>query len=303
MLAAAILQPILQFLVFAQDPAFTVLPGSASVQPVTVRMVTRLGEEGLERLSPFFPGTRLSGLVIYLHPDLDSVPEDVRRHLHPGTAGLALLNRNQIHLLLDEARLQPPGDLRTVVDHELVHMLLHAHSGEGADFVPRWFHEGLAQEMSGAAYLGMREADIAIPAQTMKLLRFSDLRTGFPKDNYGLRLAYGQSFSYVAFLKRKVGLETLLRAARMADREQWFRNGFLSVTGAPLVFQEELWRDYLVNDSGALWRRMRSDCFAYLMIPGTVLLVWATRRAVIRDRRSRLRLEQAEVDNREDLGA
>ena len=129
-----------------------------------------------------------------------------------------------------------------------------------------------------------------------KLPRFSDLRTGFPKDNYSLRLAYAQSFSYLAFLKRKFGLETLLHAARAADQDQWFRGGFLAITKAPLIHQEVLWLDYLENNSGALWRRIQSNCFYYLMIPGSILLALATRRALLRDRRSRIRLEQAEVD-------
>lgn len=303
MLAATILPTILQILTFAQDPGFTVIPGSAAVQPATVRRVTRLVEAGLARLGPSFPGTQVSSLVIHLHADLDSVPIDIRRYLHPGTAGLALLQANQIHLILTEARLRPPGDLRSVVDHELVHILLHQHSGDGADHVPRWFHEGLAQELSGATYLGMKETDIAIPARVQRLLRFRDLRTGFPDGDYPLRLAYGQSFSYVAFLNRKFGLKTLLRAAALADADQWFRGGFLTTTGGALIHQEELWLDYLENDSGALWRRMRTDCFSYLMIPGTVLLIWATRRALLRDRRSKRRLEQDEIDESEELGA
>jgi len=297
MLASTILQLILHILALTQDHEVTVLPGSNAVPPSTIGRVERLARAGLARLSPSFPGAHLLGLEIYVHADLESVPETVREHLQPGIAGLALLDRNQIYLLVDRARSQPPGDLRNVVDHELVHMLLHRYVADYSRFVPRWFHEGLAQDLSGATYLGVSEEDIIVPAKMRRLLRFRDLRTGFPDDDYSLHLAYAQSFSYVAFLRRKFGLPTLLRAARAASQDQWFRGGFLAVTGAPLIHQEELWLDYLENNSGALWRRLQNDCFYYLMIPAAILLAWATRRAILRDRRSKSRLEHDELDD------
>lgn len=290
-----ILQTILSLPLVAQNPGVQVLPGSADIEDSTLRLVENLQSEGRQRLARFFPDTALQNVRIYVHLDLDSVPDEIQRHFHRGTAGLALLERKQIYLLLEEARLSPPGDLRSVVDHELVHLLLHAHSAAAGPYVPRWFHEGLAQELSGATYFGVSEEEIILPARMRKLLRFRDLRSTFPSDEYSLRLAYAQSFSYVSYLTRQHGIGMLLRAARGSDAENWFRAGFLAEAGTPLILEEEAWLDYLENESGAFWRRLQGDCFFYLMIPGSILLFWAAKRAVDRDRRTKMRLEREEL--------
>ncbi|MHC5064954.1 MAG: peptidase MA family metallohydrolase [Planctomycetota bacterium] len=294
-----ILQTFLSLPLVAQDPGIQVLPGSADIDPRSLRLVEKFQTEGLERLAPYFPDAVLEDVRIYVHRNLDSIPGEIRRFFHRGTAGLALLEQNLIFLLLEEANLSPPGDLRSVVDHELVHLLLHAHSREAGSFVPRWFHEGLAQELSGATYFGVSEEEIILPARMRKLLRFIDLRSSFPSEEYSLRLAYAQSFSYVSYLTRQHGVKMLLRAVQGCDSQNWFRAGFLSQAGTPLILEEEAWLDYLENESGAFWRRLQSDCFFYLMIPGSILLAWAAKKAMHRDRRTKLRLEEEDRIARE----
>ena len=119
-------------------------------------------ERGLENLQPLFPGTPSRGFRVVVHETATSLPEEIRAWVHPGAPGVALLGRQEIHLILGDIVAGGSTSLQTVVEHELVHILLHQFAGPGAELLPRWFHEGMAQHLSGATYLGAREEDLVI---------------------------------------------------------------------------------------------------------------------------------------------
>ena len=193
----------------------------------------------------------------------------------------------------------PPHDLATVIDHELVHVLLDQHCGRAAPYVSRWFHEGLAQELSGRPYVGMSEDDLVLTVRANRLLQFGSLRERFPRSRSELRRAYAQSFSFVAFLNRRFGLERLLEAARMSTPERGFRGGFYELTQVPMVDLEDQWREYIVHGSGAAYRFVLENCFSYVMILGVVLLAFAGMRRFQRDERAREKLERDEFAEQE----
>ncbi len=272
--------------------AFEVEPGNSRVDATTLSSVQQLTTAGLAELRPAFGNPVVPPFRVIAHADLESMPAAVRGQLHRGTAGLALLHRREIHLILEEARQQPPFDLGTVVRHELVHILLHDWAGDAAEFVPRWVHEGLAQALSGKLYLGASEDLLLFRAQTDRLLSLANLRRRFPEDRDELRAAYAQSFSFVSFLIRAVGLDRVLAATRNCVEETWFRGGFFRTTDEALINLEEEWRDYLARDSGAGMRFVLENCFSYLMVLAIVLLALAGIRVWNRDHEAQLRLER-----------
>ncbi|MEM7199891.1 MAG: hypothetical protein AAF628_06475 [Planctomycetota bacterium] len=240
-----------------------------------------------ERLRPWFPDVDLDGVRLLAHTSLDSVPAAIRARIHHQTAGVALLQRQEVHLVLEAVRMWPPHDLDTVLQHELVHILLHRHAGAGGAHVPRWFHEGLAQELSGAGYLGASEEDIAFAAATNGLRPFADLAWDFPRSTTGLRSAYAQSFSFVHYLRREVGLDGLLAAARRcrSNGPQAFADALREETGAILAYLERDWLDYLRTGSGAGFRALLGSCFSLLIVMALPLLVLAGARRWNRDHR------------------
>ncbi|MCA8942967.1 MAG: hypothetical protein KDB80_10445 [Planctomycetes bacterium] len=264
---------------------------AAGVDASTRAHVERLVEAGLARLTPMFPGTPKRSCVVTAHQSVDSLPPEVRASLHEGTAGVALLGRSEIHLILDESRHHPPHDLRTVVDHELVHILLDQFVGEAAPHVSRWFHEGLAQELSGGPYIGMSEDDLVIAARADRLFRFAELDQDFPGDRSGLRRAYAQSFSFVGFLRRRFGLDALLEAARQSTADGGFRAGFVAVTHGAMLHQVDEWREYVLTGSGAPLRFLMRNCFSFLVVIGFPLLAIAVIRRFRRDDAARRKLE------------
>lgn len=265
--------------------------GADGLPQAKVAAVRRLTVDALDNLGPAFP-VEVRPFRVVVHRELASVPGDVRRNLHEGTAGVALLTRLEVHLILDRAGIEPPNDLRTVVRHEVVHVLLYQLAG---GHVPRWFHEGLAQALTDATYLGVSEEDIAFHASTGNLLSFSSLRTDFPRRPAALRTAYAQSFSFVSFLQRRIGLDALLDVATKCGPDMTFPEAFLKDTGMPLVTLEEQWVHYVKTGSGAAWRVLLTSCFGLSMVAALPLLALAGARRWNRDLESRHKLERSDA--------
>lgn len=275
--------------------------GSDSVQDMVIDNVTGYMDAGIKRLKGRFPGTPNRPMRVVVYSDPESMPAHIRRLLAYRSPGLALLLRDEIHIVLDHLKYNPPGDLRTVVEHELVHVLLDQHVGKRAGpFVPRWFHEGLAQVLSEGLYLGIREEDIVWRVQQRTYLAFSDLSDGFPLNRDDLRLAYGQSFSFVSFLLGKVGLDTLLETARSCDSSQSFGQAFLKHTGKALGSYEQGWTDHVVHGSGAPYRYILGNCFMLLLAAALPLLAFAVMRRLRRDHVYRQKLAQEDVEDYEE---
>jgi len=291
--------------VAAQDPPVLLAtePGDTAVSPVAVASVQRLAVQALAKLSGTFVGGAKRPIRIVLHADAGSLPPAVAADLHPGTAGLALLGRDEIHILLDEAVREPPNDLRTVVVHELVHALLDQHAGDGAAFVPRWVHEGLAQTLSGGAYLGIEEENLLFAVSTRSGFRFTDLVLRFPRRDDLLRLAYAQSYSFVAYLVDRVGAEGIVEAARRCRADHAFDLGLLEVAGESQARFQAAWEDYILYGSGALPRLLLRNCFSLLVVLAVPLLIVAARQRLQRNRWRKQQLATAEALAAEALAA
>lgn len=263
--------------------------------PGLVTTVRSLAERAVARFTPTFPGLEPSPFRVFVHRDASSVPDRLKKLVHDGAAGLAWLPECEVHLLLDRLTANPPGDLETVVRHEAVHILLHQYAGPAGPFVPRWLHEGLAQILAGGTYLGVTDEDIYFPARTGTLIAFSKLEDRFPRGALPLRTAYAQSFSFVTFLRDRVGLPNLLRAAQRCAADLTFERAFTAESGVPLGDLEHEWREDLKN-GGARWRILMSSCFALTMTAALPLLVMAARRRWNRDHASRRLLERSDAD-------
>jgi hypothetical protein len=128
--------------------------------------------------------------------------------------------------------------MRSVLKHELTHLLLHAHIRRPS--LPRWLDEGVAQWTSdGVAELlehppSSLLANAMVTETTIPLMQLVDR---FPSDRRRLQLAYEQSRSFVTYIVNSAGEEALLailndlQAGRTAD-EAFYRTLSLSVADA-----------------------------------------------------------------------
>ena len=255
--------------------------------------VDRLTRRAFAEVAPNFPRTQFRPFTVHLHASGSSLGPELRHALHPGTAGCALLGRDEIHLMLREAINDPGGGLAGVVKHELVHVLLDQHAGAGGPYLPRWFHEGLAQALSESGYLDASEETLVFRAATGSLIDFRDLIDDFPRDDEMLlRLAYRQSWSWVVYLQRYVGTDLLLKAARGSSAKLKFHQVLSGELGHGLLPIQDLWVDWLIHESGAPWRALMRNTFEFCMlltVPILFLAVLRKRRRehVVRDRLSR----------------
>ncbi len=279
-----------------QDPRFDIRAGRDDVSASAVSATARDVTAALDTLVSQFRGFPVRRFEVVVHRSRDSVPEGVRRHVHHGTAGVALLGRQQVHLILDAVRIHPPHDLATVVVHECVHIVLHQYAGDAGPYVPRWFHEGLAQALSGETYLGASEEDLVFFARTRGVPGFSTLRDRFPRGEFALRIAYAQSFSFVSFLLRETGLPILLEIAGQCGPDQTFAQAYRARTGVSLATVEHDWIEYVKTGSGAAFRVLLASCFALTMVAVLPLLVLAGVRRWNRDHKSHVHLQSLAAD-------
>jgi hypothetical protein len=279
---------------------FTVTAGGGTVAPAAVAEVRTAVDSALTSLAGDFPGLPRLPFAVIVHANEAALPASVAGHHHPGSPGLALLERQEIHLLWREMLGEPGGGVRSVVKHEVVHILLQQLAGPFGGQVPRWFHEGLAQTLAGDGYLGAREQDIVWRANTNHLLAFSDLVDGFPERRTDLQLAYAQSHSYVAFLVRRYGVRRMLDIVRMLDRETSFSRGLVAVTGETTAALRDAWVDYLQHGSGASWRALLDMCFPLSMVLALPILAMAMIRRQRADRSVQRRLQREHREEAEE---
>lgn len=276
-----------------------VIGSSPAVGTGTIRAVVERANAGLQRLARQFPGTPTKPIRIIVHADEKALHPEVLRSLHPGVPGFARLQQDEIHIVMSAIRVDPPNDLKTTVEHELVHILLDQFVGRNGLYVARWFHEGLAQDLAGDGYLGVKEEDLVYRVYARTYIPFRKLEKRFPKDSPDrLALAYGQSYSFVAYLRREVGLETMLAAARDCGPERTFQAALSIRLGKGLIVYEDRWVEYL-RGSGAGFRVILTNCFSILLVAIVVPLL-ALGVARRRNREESLKQVLGEEDRAED---
>lgn len=270
-----------------------VVSGTGDVTDAQLEHVRRTVAQELPGLQRIFDSRALDRFFVFVHESRDTMPAELAAGLHDGVPGFALLGRHQIHLVTDEIR-RTDVTLQGVVRHELVHELLDQYTAPNGRHVPRWFHEGLAQLLAGDTYLGASEEDLFWRVHNETLFSFGQLEDGFPADKEWLRVAYGQSHSFVAWLSRHHDLSVLLRVARYADDRTTFERALYGQTGATLLEHTRHWREYLSGESGAQWRILFQNWFHLLLVGALPVLVLALMRRLGREERNRKLLGERE---------
>jgi len=141
--------------------------------------------------------------------------------------------------------LHSPGDrpgtaeaLETVLDHEIVHVLL------GRAFAPerppRWLQEGMAQLYAGEITPALSDT-LAQARLGGGLLPLATLVRGFPADAGLARLAYAQSADFVGWIGSTYGDDALRRLVAELDGGATAEQAVRDVTGKSLAQIEVDW--------------------------------------------------------------
>ena len=268
-----------------------VVAGTGEVDPQLVRRVADVVALELYELRELFGGDDVAPFFVHVHAARRDMPDALVAGVHEDAPGFALLGRHQIHLVVD-ALARTNTSLVGVIRHELAHELLDQHCDANGRYIPRWFHEGLAQVLAGDTYLGASEEDLVWRVTSGSLRSIDTLEDRFPSGTVQRRTAYGHSYSYVAWLERSYGLSALLRVARNTDAFTSFSRALVGYTALSTLELEEEWRAYVVHGSGARWRSILSNWFGLVLIMSLPVLVLALKRRLRSEERAGRRMAQ-----------
>lgn len=276
---------------WVEDGAYVRVSG-ASEDRATVRRLADHAARSLPALS-----TRLgipSGGLLDVYVALPGTFQAIQPGAPPDWAdGTAWPRQGLIFLHSPHDR---PGDaepLETVLDHEMVHVLV------GRAFaprpVPRWLQEGLAQVVAGE--LGPQVVDTITNARLYGgLIPIDTLVRGFPSDVLGARLAYAQSADFVAWLVAEAGEDGLRRLIQAMANGDTVESTLWEVTGRRLPELQAAWEDRWADPW--LWVRAILNT-EVLWVVGAALLVYGGYRRLRRGREKLARWEYEERRLRE----
>lgn len=271
-------------------PRIEVRAGGGGVSAQTVRVVSEAADAAWYRLQGDLQVEDPLPMRITVHRSLADLPESLGVRVPEGTPGFAMLLGGQIHLMLRESGAVPPDDVRTVLAHEIVHLLVQQAASPHGGQVPRWFHEGLAQTLAGGTYYGAKEEHIYPALRGGSLPSLISWVHRMPGTTTGRRDAYAACHSFVRWIWSRIGAAGVRDIlARVRSGEPWSA-AFVAVTGSAAVTLEMRWRDHALKSS--LYRFLEANCFSLLLLLALPLLILAVRRRLDREANMRARLER-----------
>ena len=213
---------------------------------------------------------------------------DLKSLFSPGTVAIALTHRYQIYMIRERLLAQPPDNLRSVLAHEMTHIILgdlELELADGQRRMPLWFHEGLAQYLGGSWYYGGSEEIVAVRALSGETFGWHELALSFPKERVERQAAYAQAASYFHFLVGELGLSLLIDVAReylggQANSLDAALAGFVWQSFTELSAQ---WEKKVLEGMG-LFALLERNCFNILLLFALPLLVLVFRRRQLREK-------------------
>ncbi|MGZ3460725.1 MAG: peptidase MA family metallohydrolase, partial [Archangium sp.] len=189
----------------------------------------------------------------------------------PGWAAALAYPEHRI-ILLNALTLAGPEGLMTL-RHELSHVAL----GQLGRHWPRWFQEGLAQDLTGENFSMTHYAALFRAVTQEKIFRFEHLAEGWPDLPSDVEIAYAQSAAFVAWLSARYGPEGMGRLVDEVATGQPFEQAFGKAFHSSLWVEELAWRDGLAARYG--WLPLTtSTSLMWLGITGLVLAAYVRRR-------------------------
>jgi len=181
-------------------------------------------------------------------------------HQTPGwISGFADGDSRTIVLFPDRVSRYPDDNLRTLVHHEVAHLLV-SEAARGRP-VPRWFNEGVATV--AAREWGIEDRARYAAAVVGRGPRTADaLDLGFAEGGRRVARSYALSGAFVRWLRLEYGEFVTGRILELLGRDLSFREAFVRATGDTLeraehrfFVREALWHTWVpfLTSTGVLW--------------------------------------------------
>lgn len=156
---------------------------------------------------------------------------------------MAVAVRGANVVVVDAARAAPAtaNDFNLTMLHEMVHLALFQVEGRRSERLPVWFHEGVAQWLSGQSYLRGRRVSFMSAAAAGGLIPFAELAGSFPRAGDRAALAYAQSEVFVGHLARRYSAAALRQVVAGYGRGLDFDAAFEEALGVSWPLMEAEW--------------------------------------------------------------
>jgi len=177
-------------------------------------------------------------------------------------------------------------NLNRILAHEIVHIVINDAAGE--IFVPRWFHEGCAQNLSGEWGINGR-LYMVWKVIRGELLTFDDIQDVFSSRNVDATLAYDQSMLAIRHFINKNGRDVISAVIASMGEGNDFAHAFWEASG---LWPSEFEQDYL-----KYIRRTYGKNSLYYFIPSTwtLILLIAVIVYVVKRRRNKRLMQKWEI--------
>ncbi|QSQ27238.1 hypothetical protein JY651_21005 [Pyxidicoccus parkwayensis] len=183
----------------------------------------------------------------------------------PGWAVALAYPAHQI-ILLDALSLHEPDGQQTL-RHEMAHVAL----GQLARDWPRWFQEGVAQNVTGERYSLAHYSALFRAVTQERVFHFEDLQDDWPDHPSDVEIAYAQSAAFVAHLSAKFGPQAMGVLVDGVRQGEPFEQAFGKAFRTSLLVEETDWREGLAarygwlpltTSSALLWLAASALCVA-----------------------------------------
>ena len=148
------------------------------------------------------------------------------------------------NILLAQISSDAPDPERRLLIHELAHLAIEELSFNCLADLPTWLDEGLATYLEGSLAQFLQDSlDLAIRLD--KLISVRSLNSSFPADPDDARLAYGQSFSLVRYLRLSFGWDRMRQLLAVFKEGSTSDDALEQVYGFDSDGLDERWREYV----------------------------------------------------------
>ncbi len=206
--------------------------------------------------------------------------------------GTAWPQRGLIFLRSPDIRPGTEESLTTVLDHEIVHVLIgRAFRGQR---VPHWLQEGVAQ-VYARQYTTATTDTLASGLLGRDLMTLEDLASGFPNDPVRARLAYAQSADLVAWLINEHGADTIPALVHELSMGNGFGAAMRTATGESVDDIDQAWRSRLAS-SGLWLKPLVSDTMMFAVAAIVLVVGGIGVRRRSKEKLARMEAEEAARD-------
>jgi len=203
--------------------------------------------------------TGLMGFTAPIRVVLAPEESPVARQTPAWISGFADGGSRTIVLFPERVSRYPDDSLRTLVHHEVTHVLVT--EAAGGRPVPRWFNEGIATV--AAREWGIEDRARYAAAVVGRGPRTTEaLDQGFAEGGRRAARSYALSGAFVRWLRVEFGESAPARILELLRRDMPFNEAFVRATGEPLeraeyrfFVREALWHTWVpfLTSSGVLW--------------------------------------------------